>query len=137
MWQSSDAAVLSRAATLSSSTTARPYYYPVDRSSESKGLSTGAKIGIGVGVPVAVLVGLLVAWWVWRRRVRRKGGKPHEVGGISVPVAHEKYTSTAPASAQYGSQTAYAQEQPVQELPSNGAVHELPGTGTAQHKGNV
>jgi hypothetical protein len=91
MWQSSDAALLARASTITptiqSTITAASSIIPSTTtiSSQSHGLSTGAKIGIGVSIPLAIIVGLVVGLLLWKKRRGRRisGGKSSEYDGMN------------------------------------------------------
>ncbi|KAL2817769.1 hypothetical protein BDW59DRAFT_152460 [Aspergillus cavernicola] len=57
--------------TTSSSSTSRP-----TSTSQNPPLSTGAKAGIGIGAALVVITLLLLGFWLYRRRNRKKRGAP-------------------------------------------------------------
>lgn len=109
-------------------------------SSESGGLTTGAKIGIGVGVPLAVIAIALIAFIAFKRRHNKKiGPQPEIEGGVSslpIPVSQDmKYHNSPqlPYNSQYHGQPGpdtqgytYSPVPPVQELGAYEVPPELP-----------
>ncbi|KAI1146519.1 hypothetical protein F4825DRAFT_456424 [Nemania diffusa] len=107
-WQSSDRASLSSSAM--STAVAEPNPSSPKQSSESRGLTTGAKAGIGIGVSIgAIGVGILI-WYLVRRFQKERPALPAPPDRASVRELDGKQMYEIPAPSA-----------PAWELPGHGS----------------
>jgi hypothetical protein len=135
MWQSSDAALLARASTITptiqSTITIASSIIPSTTtiSTQPHGLSTGAKIGIGVSIPLAIIAGLVVGLLLWKKRRGRylSGEKISEYDGMNTGYSDMPLAQADGTGQIYEMDNTQGAHQGRYELPgAKQASHELP-----------